>query len=85
MEDNEIKEKLEAIQPGLIEALITVGGVSQTEILARNLKEQNNGFFGESGGWKALIETIKGSQLEPLLENLTEKLKPAVKTTTLKK
>jgi major vault protein len=79
----EIRRKLEAIQPGLIEALTTIGQVSNTEILARNLKEQSNGFFGESGGFKALMETIKGSSLEPLVEGVAEKLKP--KTTTVKK
>jgi major vault protein len=80
---DETRKKLEAIQPGLIEALITIGGVSQTEILARNLKEQSNGLFGENGGFKSLLDTIKGSNLEPLLEGVAEKLKP--KTTTLKK
>ncbi len=79
----ETRRKLEAIQPGLIEALITIGGVSQTEILARNLKEQSNGFFGENGGFKSLQDTIKGSSLEPLLEGVAEKLKP--KTSTVKK
>jgi len=85
IEIEETRRKLEAIQPGLIEALITVGGVSQTEILARNLKEQNNSIFGENGGFQALMETIKGSALEPLLANVTDKLKPSVRTTTVKK
>ena len=78
---------MEAIQPGLIESLITVGQVSQTEILSRNLKEHNNGIFGEAGGFNALRDTIKGSSLEPLIEGLADKLKakPTTTTTTIKK
>jgi major vault protein len=72
----ETKEKLNAIQPGLIEALITLGGVSQTEILARNLKEQKGGLsalFDNSGGINAIRETFKGTALETAFDDMVEK------------
>jgi len=72
----ETKRKLESIQPGLIEAMISLAGVSQTEILARNLKEQKNGLsalFDSSGGINSIIETIKGTPLESIFNDLMVK------------
>jgi major vault protein len=72
----ETKQKLEAIQPGLIEALISLAGVSQTEILARNLKEQKGGLsalFDNSGGINSILETVKGTPLETLFKDLMVK------------
>ena len=87
IEVEETRRKLEAIQPGMIEALMTLGNVGQSEILMRNLKEQNNSIFGDNGGWKQIVESVKGSGLEPFLEGITEKLKPSIKTaaSTIKK
>jgi major vault protein len=61
-----VTKKLEAIQPGLIEAMITSSGVALTETLAKNLKAQNPGLasiFG-GGGFKEILDTIKGTPLE---------------------
>ena len=72
----ETKKKLESITPGLIEALISLAGVSQTEILARNLKEQKNGLadlFGNSGGINSIRETFKGTALETMFDDLMTK------------
>jgi major vault protein len=70
-------KKLEAIQPGLIEAMITSSGVALTETLAANLKAQNPGLsqlFG-GGGFKEILDTIKGTPLEAKFVNLAEAYK----------
>jgi major vault protein len=72
---NEVEKQLAAIQPGLIEALITSGNVELSKILAQNLKSQNNGlasFLGGGGGFKEILETIKGSPLEPRVKKIME-------------
>ena len=58
-----------AIQPRLIEAMITLGGVKTTEILAKNLKEQGGNWTDifKKGGIEGLLETVKGT---PLYDNL---------------
>ena len=69
--------KLEAIQPGLIEAMITSSGVALTETLATNLKAQNPGLsslFG-GGGFKEILDTIKGTPLEEKFMSLVDSYK----------
>ena len=80
----ETRRKLESIQPGMIEAFMTLGNVGHSEILMKNLKEQSGGLFGENGGWKQVLDTVKGSALEPYLNGLTEKLTPKATITPKK-
>ena len=58
-----------SIQPRLIEAMISLGGVQTTEILAKNLKSQGNDLTSlfTKGGFEGLTDTIKGT---PLYDNL---------------
>lgn len=67
----EYEKQMASIQPKLIEAMITLGGVKTTEILAKNLKEQSNPITDifKRGGIDGLLETIKGT---PLYDNLME-------------
>lgn len=70
---NEIEKQLAAIQPGLIEALMVNGNVKFAETLAKNLKAQNGGLaslLSGGGGFQELLETIKGSPLEPKIKKL---------------
>ena len=67
----EVKEQLEAIQPGLIEALISSNDVKLLDSLAKNIKEQKgvNGLaelFTSSGegGFDGLMKAVKGTGLE---------------------
>ena len=72
-----VTKKLEAIQPGLIEAMITSSGVALTETLATNLKAQNPGLsslFG-GGGFKEILDTIKGTPLEEKFMSLVDSYK----------
>ena len=87
MSINETKEKLAAIQPGLIEALISSNNVKFTEILAKNIKEQKSGGLldllgGATGGWEGLLKTVEGSPLHDKLTQLRDEYKDykAVKT-----
>lgn len=65
----EYEKQMASIQPKLIEAMITLGGVKTTEILAKNLKEQGGNWTDifRKGGAEGLLETIKGT---PLYDNL---------------
>ena len=65
----EYEKQMASIQPKLIEAMITLGGVKTTEILAKNLKEQSNPITDifKTGGMEGLLNTIKGT---PLYDNL---------------
>jgi major vault protein len=73
---NEVKTEMEAIQPGLIEALIATNDIKLAEILAKNIKEQKSVgglgelFSGKSGGWEGILETIKGTPLEERLTGI---------------
>ena len=72
----ETKKKMESIQPHLIDALISLGGLTQTEIFARNLKEQKGGLaaiFDSSGGLDSMLETAKGTGIDTLITTLIEK------------
>lgn len=70
----EYKAQMEAIQPRLIEAIISASGVQTTKILAENLKSQNVDWTSifSKGGFGGLIDTIKGT---PLYDNLTNVIK----------
>jgi major vault protein len=65
----EYERQMASIQPKLIEAMITLGGVRTTEILAKNLKEQGGNWSDifRKGGMEGLLETIKGT---PLYDNI---------------
>jgi len=71
----EYEKQMLAIQPKLIEAMITLGGVKTTEILAKNLKEQGNDWTNmfKKGGIEGLLDTVKGT---PLYDNLVAVLSP---------
>ena len=69
----EAKEKLAAIQPGLIEALIGLSGLGLAETLAKNIKQQTGGLatlFGGDGGFDGLIAAVKGTPLEEKLNDI---------------
>lgn len=65
----EYEKQMSSIQPKLIEAMITLGGVKTTEMLAKNLKEQGGNWTDifRKGGAEGLLETVKGT---PLYDNL---------------
>ena len=72
------KEKMAAITPGLVEAMLTLGQISFTEILAKNLAKSNSGLaaiFNGSGGYSAWEETFKGTPLETIFKSLIEGMK----------
>ena len=71
----EYEKQMSAIQPKLIEAMITLGGVKTTEILAKNLKEQGNDWTNmfKKGGLEGLLDTVKGT---PLYDNIVAVLNP---------
>ncbi len=66
---SEYERQMASIQPKLIEAMITLGGVKTTEILAKNLKEQGGNWTDifRQGGIEGLLATIKDT---PLYDNL---------------
>jgi major vault protein len=71
----EVEKQLAAITPGLIEALITNGNVKLSEALAKNLKSQHGGLaslFAGGGGFNEILETIKGSPLEPRVKKIMD-------------
>ena len=70
----EYEKQMKSIQPKLIEAMITLGGVKTTEILAKNLKEQGGNWTDifKKGGIEGLLETCKGT---PLYDNLMALMK----------
>lgn len=64
-----IEREMKAIQPKLVEAIISYNDVKLSDTLARNLKEQGGAGFlemlsGKKGGFQALLDTVKGSPLE---------------------
>lgn len=67
----EHERKMAAIQPRLIESMITLGGVKTTEVLAKNLKEQGGNLTSifQKGGFEGLLETVKGT---PIYDNLSK-------------
>lgn len=77
IEIRKVKEKMEAVTPGLIEAITSLGTVSLSEILAKNLRIQTSGLHGifPEGGMEGLMHTIKGTPLEKQFEGLLSKQK----------
>jgi len=73
----EYEKQMKAIQPKLIEAMITLGGVKTTKILAKNLKEQggNWGDIFKTGGIDGLLGAIKGT---PLHDQITKAMNAKV-------
>jgi len=69
----EFEKEMKAIQPKLIEALISSNDVQFSAILARNLKEQRGGLAGlfeNKGGWQAILAAVEGSPLEKRIKKL---------------
>jgi major vault protein len=72
----EVEKQMAAIQPGLIEAMVSSNDVNLAKILAENIKEQKSGFNigelfgGKSGGWEGIMQTIKGTPLEDRLKKI---------------
>lgn len=67
-------KRMEAIQPKLIEALITLSNNSFAQTLAANLKSQNDSILGlfPEGGFQGLMNTIAGSPLEARIKSLVD-------------
>jgi len=74
----EYEAQMKSIQPKLIEAMITLGGVKTTEMLAKNLKAQGGDWTDifRKGGIEGLLETVKGTELETTIKSLMNKIKP---------
>jgi len=78
IEIKKIEKKMAAVTPGLIEAITSLGTVSLSEILAKNLRIQTSGLHGifPEGGMDGLMSTIKGTPLEKQFEELLTKKTP---------
>jgi len=79
----EAKEKLAAITPGLIEAVITAGNVGFLDSLAKNVKSQQGGLaslFGGTSGFDGLLELVKGTPLEDKAKDLIASYKKQQET-----
>jgi major vault protein len=61
----EYEKQMTAIQPRLIEAMITIGGIKTSEILAKNIKEQGTPLtqLFQKGGMEGLLDPIKNTAL----------------------
>lgn len=70
MRIKEVEAQMAAITPGLIEALVSMNHAQLADTLARNLKAQNYGFFGKSGGFDEILETIKGTPLYDMVSKI---------------
>lgn len=66
----EVKEKMDAVGPKLVEALSSLGSVSLTEILAKNLTYRTHSIFGDNGGMETLLETLKGTPMESQIKTI---------------
>lgn len=80
----EYEKQMESIQPRLIEAMITIGGVKTTELLAKNIKEQGTPLstLFQKGGLDGLLDPIKNT---PLYENILKTLEEYKELGTTKK
>lgn len=80
----EYERQMASIQPRLVEAMITLGGVKTTEILAKNLKEQGGNLTAifQKGGMDGLMDAIKNT---PLYDNLMKTLDEYKELGTAKK
>lgn len=70
-----LEKSMASIQPKLIEALIVNGNQKLADTLAKNLKSQRSGLndLFAGGGFKELLETVKGSPLEGMLVDIMGK------------
>jgi len=67
----EVEKQMAAIQPKLIEAMIAQGNQQLADTLAKNLSSKRTGLdnlFG-GGGFAQILETVKGSPLEKVLND----------------
>lgn len=81
IEIRKVKERMQAVTPGLIEALTSLGTVSLSEVLAKNLRAQTSGLHGifPEGGMDGLLHSVKGTVLEKQLNDiLTKQKNPAL-------
>jgi hypothetical protein len=71
------KERMTAVTPGLIEALTSLGTVSLSEVLTKNLRAQTSGLHGifPEGGMDGLLNSVKGTVLEKQLSDILNKQK----------
>lgn len=78
----EYEKQMKAIQPRLIEAMITMGGVQTTDILARNLKEQGGNLTSifNKGGFDSFLQTIKGTPMHDNIMKVFEDYKSLSKS-----
>lgn len=70
------EKKLAAITPDLTAALTTLASVSFTEIVAKNLKQSNDGLGAMllgSGGSEAFFKSFAGTPLETIVKNIINK------------
>jgi major vault protein len=74
----EYEKQMSAIQPKLIEAMITLGGVKTTQILAENLKQQGGDWTDvfRKGGIEGLLETVKGTPMYDNIVNIFKQITP---------
>ena len=74
---NEVKEKAGSVQPGLIDAIIAMGNLTNNKILAENLKAQGGGLAGifQQGGIEGLLKAVEGTPLEDGIKELFSKKK----------
>lgn len=70
IETAKIKERMEAVSPKLVEVLGTLGSVSLTEILAKNLTYRTNSIFGDNGGMETFLDTVKGTPIENTIKDI---------------
>ena len=72
-----LESAMKAIQPKLIEALIVNGNSKLADTLAKNLKSQRSGLndLFSGGGFKEILETVKGSPLESMISDLADQYK----------
>lgn len=72
LEIKKVEKRMSAVTPGLIEAITSLGTVSLSETLAKNLRAQTSGLHGifPEGGMDGLLNTIKGTPLEKSFSEL---------------
>lgn len=77
VEIKKVKERMSAVTPGLIEALTSLGTISLSEVLAKNLRAQTSGLHGifPEGGMDGLLGSVKGTVLEKQLTEILSKQK----------
>ena len=67
----EVEKTMAAIQPQLIEAMIAQGNNKLADTLAKNLSSKRSGLDNlfSGGGFAEILETVKGSPLEKILND----------------